>query len=642
MSAVYIVKKLRVRKSDTFTLIQVKTVLNGILKSESDFEDGWIPLSSYSINADPAGIMIEKAKTEPVAIEIALLLIDHCFAKAKRLKDTSYILFFFDCLDNLSIGHVDVGLRTTRDFAYLSCRDRKFIIDNHRISHLPTFSQLWSHENRKIYQCRNPIPQFHRSTEEPDPLNANFAEDVFIAHMNLLWTSVPSTRDPHVKHLCDASQSATTWLQIFYHSIQFSINPVSHVYVRSQYYSLEILDNPAMEAIIQFKWNTFVFGIWLIRFANQCVYYSLILIASLMQIYYENKDYLLGVFATIICLSYVFLWLEILQWRESQYHAKSGNGSEDLIKDSTSGNNSKQLESDDKTHDTRSQRMMHSLQLNHFERLVQWEFRPIRWTAKEQETDSKSFQNSQRRTSPYFGLPYNVLDLAMYLYPLEISVHQVIYILRQERDGITADFSFSTLAELRVTETVCKYITIVFGILQEIRVFFLVYAASALFFSVAIIHVLYGVGSNAGEPQNVYLPDNFFGAITTVYLMVGGRYDPLADDLFINGDGETVTAYKNWPLQIMVMIYFTVALINVAFFKADDSWRQVCLENRLRFVESAENMSYHIPGRRSITQWHYTKRNRIGDESRGEMKKSFFDNYEEEQVFGSTNGHEEE
>lgn len=38
------------------------------------------------------------------------------------------------------------------------------------------------------------------------------------------------------------------------------------------------------------------------------------------------------------------------------------------------------------------------------------------------------------------------------------------------------------------------------------------------------------------------------------------------------------------------------ALINVAFAKGDDGWRLAWIEARLRYIESAENLSYHIPG----------------------------------------------
>ncbi|KAF9578016.1 hypothetical protein BGW38_006430, partial [Lunasporangiospora selenospora] len=44
-------------------------------------------------------------------------------------------------------------------------------------------------------------------------------------------------------------------------------------------------------------------------------------------------------------------------------------------------------------------------------------------------------------------------------------------------------------------------------------------------------------------------------------------------------------------------------LINNAFNKADDRWKQAWLENRLRYVEIAENISYHIPGFRETFDW---------------------------------------
>ncbi|KAF9103698.1 hypothetical protein BGX27_010471 [Mortierella sp. AM989] len=47
----------------------------------------------------------------------------------------------------------------------------------------------------------------------------------------------------------------------------------------------------------------------------------------------------------------------------------------------------------------------------------------------------------------------------------------------------------------------------------------------------------------------------------------------------------------------------TYALINVAFAKGDDGWRLVWIESRLRFIESAENMSHHIPGFRQAHNW---------------------------------------
>lgn len=46
------------------------------------------------------------------------------------------------------------------------------------------------------------------------------------------------------------------------------------------------------------------------------------------------------------------------------------------------------------------------------------------------------------------------------------------------------------------------------------------------------------------------------------------------------------------PLHLPIFL----ALINVAFAKGGDSWRLVWIESRLQYIESAENMSYYIPG----------------------------------------------
>ncbi|KAK3804892.1 MAG: hypothetical protein JOS17DRAFT_797875 [Linnemannia elongata] len=47
---------------------------------------------------------------------------------------------------------------------------------------------------------------------------------------------------------------------------------------------------------------------------------------------------------------------------------------------------------------------------------------------------------------------------------------------------------------------------------------------------------------------------------------------------------------------VILMLNVLIALINVAFDKADDSWRLAWVENRLRYVESAENMTCHVSG----------------------------------------------
>ncbi|KAF9586719.1 hypothetical protein BGW38_007552 [Lunasporangiospora selenospora] len=454
--------------------------------------------------------MLEKAKTDPIAIELVRLFVDYCFETAKATKEIVFIQHLLECMDELTDSYADLAFQITREFAFLRNHDRQFVIENHRIAHPPAIRRFWALDDTKIYECRNPILQIQLNNKAPDELNKNFTEVIFAAPVNLLWSFEPNPRSPSKEFPLLDPQHSTNW------------------------------------------------------------------------VYYKDRDSLLGVFAVIILLSCVFLWLEFLQWRESRYYAepKPTGGVE-------------ATETEEVKLDKSPQSFTSPLQW------IKAKMRP--GFERSLENSRQSSLNLQKTRSSYFRSPYNTLDLVMYLYPLVTSVHQIVNIVRGEQDDVTADFSFCVmitflhlLAELRVSETVCKYITIVFGILREIKVFFMVFAVSMLFFTIAIVHVLHGVGSTKGNEKEASLPVDFLGAITTVYLMMGGRYDPIASDMYADAEGESKATYKNTPLLVMVM---------VAFVKADDSWRQSWFENRLRYVESAENMSYHIPGFRETFDW---------------------------------------
>ncbi|KAG0268886.1 hypothetical protein BGZ95_002270 [Linnemannia exigua] len=51
------------------------------------------------------------------------------------------------------------------------------------------------------------------------------------------------------------------------------------------------------------------------------------------------------------------------------------------------------------------------------------------------------------------------------------------------------------------------------------------------------------------------------------------------------------------------MLDVLIVLINVAFGKGGDGWRKAWIESRLRYIESAENLSYYIPGFRQTYGW---------------------------------------
>ncbi|KAF9574330.1 hypothetical protein EC968_006837 [Mortierella alpina] len=107
----------------------------------------------------------------------------------------------------------------------------------------------------------------------------------------------------------------TTWWKTVYHMFRLKCHLKTHTYVECHDFSLEFLDNPAIAALVSYKWNTIGYAYFAFRFFFQCVFYTLVFVAALLQVYHENvkRVQLGGVFVAIIVVGAVFLWLELLQ-----------------------------------------------------------------------------------------------------------------------------------------------------------------------------------------------------------------------------------------------------------------------------------------------------------------------------------------
>ncbi|KAG0271838.1 hypothetical protein BGZ95_000286 [Linnemannia exigua] len=224
----------------------------------------------------------------------------------------------------------------------------------------------------------------------------------------------------------------------------------------------------------------------------------------------------------------------------------------------------------------------------------------------------------------YVSSVYNVVDIATFGLPLAGSVNQLLIIWgKSNAGGNPGLISFSVLFiflhflfELRVIKSVCHFVTIIIRVVSEIRVFFFIFAGGILGFTIAILHLLRACIyescpsdddpsfiASLPEEKRVVFPRNFYSAISSTYFFMGGRYDAIDNQL--SGD--------NWPFHTMMIIYFfftvilmlnvLIALINLAFNESDGTWHLTWLENRLRYIESAENMSYQIPGFRETHDW---------------------------------------
>ncbi|KAG0297569.1 hypothetical protein BGZ96_005877 [Linnemannia gamsii] len=184
------------------------------------------------------------------------------------------------------------------------------------------------------------------------------------------------------------------------------------------------------------------------------------------------------------------------------------------------------------------------------------------------------------------------------------SIYQLCVIVSYASGDTNPGFlSFSVLFitlhmlfELSVVKSVCHFVTIIIQVIKTIRVLFFVFAGGVLGFTVAILHLLRGCLNSSCSSLSQEFPTNFFKCVSAVYFVMGGRYDPFDEDF----------KSDNWAFHVMLIMFFfftvilmlnvLIALINLGFNNRDLTWRLTWPENRMRYVESAENITHVVPG----------------------------------------------
>ncbi|KAG0003354.1 hypothetical protein BGZ65_001781, partial [Modicella reniformis] len=490
----------------------------------------WVPRPGLKGEANPIWVLLNRGHNVPRATDIAQIVIDYCIRMAKHEKDHHFLSPVMNALEKLISFQSDrpnIVLETLQKLAYIPVRERSYIIDHAIIAHPPEFPLPFRKPSaRLLHQCENPVLHLDRKPliKEPNPQNDNFTRNLFVASFDMLWHvsgNKPDTRSSIAR--IAAGRPPQSWIRTLFHAILLQCKLTTGTTVECYDFALESLDNPAIAALIEYKWNTIGYTYWLIRFLWQCLYYILVLVAVFAQVYSEQQQSLKGVFITIIAMAAVSLWLEVLQ------AISSG--------------------------------LLH-----------------------------------------YLMSPYNWVDVAVFALPLAGSVCQLFNIANESVDYNTSSLSFSVLFvflhclfELRVNKRVCQFVTIIVRIFAGIRVFFFVFIAGLVAFAIAIMHLLRACPFGTCDYSEVKFPDHLFSAISSTYFFMGGIWDPVSDNF----------GTKNWAFEIMMIFYFffttilllnvLIALINNSFNTGDETWRLVWVQNRMRYVASAESMTYDIP-----------------------------------------------
>ncbi|KAK3848232.1 MAG: hypothetical protein J3R72DRAFT_430160, partial [Linnemannia gamsii] len=153
------------------------------------------------------------------------------------------------------------------------------------------------------------------------------------------------------------------------------------------------------------------------------------------------------------------------------------------------------------------------------------------------------------------------------------------------------------LFELRVFYVVCHFVSIIIRAIYSIRVFFFVFAGGLLSFAVAILHIFHAC---VDAEHCSYFTDGFrhnlLRALSVTYFMMGGNYDQVEGGFTSNNFAFHALMMTFFFFTVIVMLNVLIALMNNAINDGDQTWQLEWLEYRMRYVESAENLTYDIPG----------------------------------------------
>ncbi|KAF9285201.1 hypothetical protein BGZ68_004093, partial [Mortierella alpina] len=275
----------------------------------------WIPNVNAKKDEHPLSILTEIAKKSPSVLGACKIIMNYCVSHAVGSKNLSFLSPLFRSMSDIMDLFPDEALECLGKIAYIPARRREYILEHHIIAHSPRLRlQFWKAAFKSLDEIKDPVMQLHVTTERPSIRVDTFTLPIFMASFDALWQYKDLDDAKDVLEEAMLTQGTTLW-KTLYHIIRLKFQLKPHTYVACHDFSLEYFDNPAIAALVAYKWNTIGYAYWAFRFFFQCIFYVLVVVATLLQVYHENvlHTQLAGCFIAIIVVATVFLWLELLQ-----------------------------------------------------------------------------------------------------------------------------------------------------------------------------------------------------------------------------------------------------------------------------------------------------------------------------------------
>ncbi|KAH7057829.1 hypothetical protein BKA57DRAFT_519018 [Linnemannia elongata] len=486
----------------------------------------WVPLQEMTIEINSVAILLEPASWDSMAMGLLEITIDYCLHPTRVEKNQMFLLPILQCIESLvdpKQQYSDLVRKIYPEMAYFPAQGREFIIDHNALASPLEFQwRFW-----RLY----PWGSISIRTKTPKPPKSNFTRDFFQVSFNLLWRrpeDEESQQSPNQRGEEALVQTLFSRPQAIWKLVLRKCKLRYNTTVECHPFELETLDNPALKALVEYKWNTTGFNYWLIRFLGQVCYYNLVLTAIFLQIYGkqehdapkegEKKSNLGqdGLFISIIVVAFIFLWLEFVQ----------------LLKDKRG----------------------------------------------------------------YIRSIYNLIDLFVFLLPLAGAVNQFLIIRGVIEKGLNPGLLSFSVFVILLHFAVCHFVSIIIRTIYAIRVFIFVFAGGHHGFSIAILHLLHGCDVEKCSYFTDGFSNNLFRAFSVTYFMMGGNYDQVEKGFTSDSFAFHGMMMIFFFFTVIVMLNVLIASINNAICDGDQSWQLDWMEYRMRYIESAENMTYDIPG----------------------------------------------
>jgi len=148
----------------------------------------------------------------------------------------------------------DEAFRYPSRIAFIPVMHRSYLLDNCVVVLPPRAHwKFWKSGPVPLHKLKDQVFQLRISSKEPDPNNEKFTHPVFMATFDALW----HRQDPdgtHQESGNNESMGKTTWLKALFRMILHKMQPRSHTFVKAYNFSIEFYDNPAIAALVAYKW----------------------------------------------------------------------------------------------------------------------------------------------------------------------------------------------------------------------------------------------------------------------------------------------------------------------------------------------------------------------------------------------------